>query len=102
MGKYYRMPKGGYYYEPVYRPLAEADCLEDIKKYDWPRAGNPCRIEGLKRLRDRAKQLQKNGYLVQVSSGWISIFEQTRGYRGFENFMIDLATNQKFAASIMD
>ncbi len=98
----FKMPKDGWYYDPVYRPLAQARDAKDIERYPWPNPKDPGIIKKLRNLACKAEDLYKNtDYLITMDSGG-SVFEIPCGYRGFENFLTDLITNQKLAEMLMD
>ena len=98
----FRMPKNGWYYDPIYRPLGEARDVKDIEKYTWPNPKDPIIAEKLEDLRCKAENLYKNtSYIITMDTGG-SAFELVWGCRGFENFLTDLITNQKFAEYLMD
>lgn len=98
----FKMPKNGWYYDPIYRPLGQARDAKDIERYPWPNPRHHGIVKKLENLRRKAQDLYKNtDYIITMDSGG-SAFEIVWGYRGFENFLTDLVTNQKFAETLMD
>lgn len=98
----FKIPKKGWYYDPIYRPLAQATDARDIERYSWPNPKDPEIVRKLENLRSTVEYLYRNtDYIITMDSGG-SAFELAWGYRGFENFLIDLTANQKFAEMLVD
>ena len=94
-----KMPKEyGLYYDMVEHPLARLKA-EDLARYNWPDPRDPGLTEGLK---EKAQEMYENtdSALVAWASG--SLFERSWYLRGFENFFIDLVSNEKFAHALLD
>ena len=87
----------GFYYEIVKSPLEEAQ-LKDLEKYSWPDPTDPERVQG---LREEAKELRKNTKFAITGECPSTIFEQSCYIRGYENFLIDLISNKKFAHALL-
>jgi len=91
-GEYDCSPVGGY-------PLVDAD-FEDFKRHPWPDPYNSGRVEGLE---EEARDLHDNtGFAILADIMCGGPFENSLWLRGFEQFLCDLAFNQKFAQAILD
>ncbi|SDL04265.1 uroporphyrinogen decarboxylase family protein [Halarsenatibacter silvermanii] len=91
--------QAGIYYDIVEFPLADAD-IDDLETFDWPDPSDPGRTEGLKK---KARQLyQESDYVLIADMIFGGLFEQAQRLRGYENFMLDLKMNQKFAHALLD
>ncbi len=84
-------------YTLVASPLAEA-ALEDLERYPWPNPLAPRRFEG---LAGQATALADSPYAIVGNLGWTEIFGVAWYLRGFENFMLDLATNKEMAHALL-
>jgi len=93
-----RRKKTSYYYDMVDHPLKEAT-VDDLKKMKWPDPHLSARFEGLEEETKRLYQETDYAIIVNVTG---SIFEFSWYLRGYENFMMDLVTNQSFASALMD
>jgi len=91
-------PAGGYYFDPVYFPLAEAENEADLDRHTWDVIGD----EALRRLQDEARRLySETDYAIMASTGG-SFLESGGWLRGFEKWMMDLASNRGFAEALLD
>jgi uroporphyrinogen decarboxylase len=91
-GEYDCSPVGGY-------PLINAS-LEDLEKHPWPDPYNPGRVEGLKQ---EARELhEKTDYAILSDIMCGGPFENSLWLRGFEQFLSDLAYDNKFAHTILE
>lgn len=92
--------KIGDYVEVVDFPLKDAE-VKDLAKHTWPDMNDRSRVEGLK---DRVEFLRKNtDYAISakfVTSG--GFLEHGGWLRGFEQFMVDLMTDEEMADTLMD
>ncbi len=94
-----RMPKqDGYYFDMVSHPLAEL-AVEDLDSYPWPDPHDPGLTEG---LHEEARRLSQETDYALVGDPSASLFERAWYLRGFENFMIDLLTDECFATALLD
>ncbi|MFQ6097932.1 MAG: uroporphyrinogen decarboxylase family protein [Armatimonadota bacterium] len=94
-----RMPKErGYYFDMVAHPLATLS-VEDLDHYDWPDMRDPGYTEG---LADRARRLYEDTQYALVTRIWGSMFERAWYLRGFEQFFMDMVTNQRFTNALLD
>jgi uroporphyrinogen decarboxylase len=100
-----KMPKDGYYFEPVNPPLQEANSVKEIENnlkyietFDWPSYWD----EDYSDLERKAKYLYENSKYALMGNLAPHIFAAGQILRGFEQFMIDLIANQKIARCIME
>jgi uroporphyrinogen decarboxylase len=100
-----KMPAGGFYFDPVYCPLADASSVRDIESvmarieaYDRP-GWLDMTYEDLARsaqaLRERSRRL-----LVGFFGG--HIFQAAQSLRGWDTFLVDLLTNRAFAEALLE
>jgi len=96
----YRKSKVGdnFYYNICENPLANAN-LEDLKNYHWPDPFDESRYKGLK---EKAKELAKKDRFVLGNILESAIFEIAWAMRGFENFLMDIMINKKFAHALLE
>lgn len=94
-----RMPPDGFYFDDVYHPLQEAESIEEIEKYNWE---YELPKELLRKLRERVDELERSGYAIVEAGFFGSVYEAAQNLRGWERFMIDLASNRRFAEYLMD
>ena len=95
----YHMPEEGLYYDMVEHPLA-GKSIEELKDYEWP---DPARTMDLSGVRERAKNLKEsNQYLLAGDMIDTGIFEPCWYLRGFENFLVDLLTDQDFVTTLLE
>jgi len=100
----FKMPRGGYYYDPVYAPLAEATSVHDIEKqidaivnYDTPSHLDKGYEE--RALEARAMREKTDYALVGFFGG--HMLQAAQVLRGWEAFFIDLLVNKKLAHALM-
>jgi len=92
------MPASSYYFDSIHHPLAEAESIADLDKYEWP----VIREEVLERLQREARRLhEETDYAILGSFGG-AFMEGGQGLRGWGQFMIDLAADRAFAEAIFD
>jgi len=95
----YRKSKVGddFYYDICESPLANAS-LEDLKNYRWPDPYDKNRYSGLK---EKAKILAEKDRFVLGNILESSVFEVAWYLRGFQQFLMDLMINKKFANALL-
>jgi uroporphyrinogen decarboxylase len=100
-----QMPAGGYYFDPVYSPLAAATsvqdipkCLTQIESYDRPAHLDKSYAE----LARQAEDLRRNSDLLLVGFFGGHIFQAAQSLRGWDTFLMDLLVNQDFAEALLD
>ncbi len=103
-----KRPANGIYFDPIVTPLEDAS-LEDLEGFSWDSAFSFYILPGLDKLdmyleglEKRARFLRENCDLAVIGIFGGSIFEAAYGLRGFENFMMDLMANKKFAVKLLD
>jgi len=97
----WRMPKdGGLYYDMYEHPLAGQITLEDVDRFAWPDPCDPARFAGLKEAALRLKCEEQRAVVVgSMSAGVMEVFSWLRG---FKNYFLDFAGNEKLAAKLLD
>lgn len=83
----------GSYWEIVHSPLAAAETVADVENYAWP----------------TVEQLDFSGIIADCQahadhalSAWHwMVFEHAWEMRGFEHFLVDMATNERLARAII-
>jgi uroporphyrinogen decarboxylase len=94
-----RWKKASYYYDVIERPLVNAT-IEDLDKVQWPDARAPGRIDG---VREEARRLsEETGYALVADIMCGGPFEQCCNLRGYENFLVDIYENPRFARRLID
>lgn len=100
-----KMPKGGYYFDRVFYPLAGCSNIRDLDKYqkyfdavDW----SPIYDEDFSHLSRRAKDLYENTDFALFGLFGAHIFAAGQALRGWDQFLIDLMDNPILAEGIMD
>jgi len=94
-----RMPPGGYYFDGVYHPLADATSISDLDRYPFY---TPMGGEEVEELRRQAKELYENTDYALMLDGAGGIYEWAQGLRGWDVFMMDLVADPKFAGALLD
>ena len=94
-----RRPSSALYYDLVKSPLGGAITIQDIVNFSWPDPTDPGYTRGLRaRLLDYR---EKTDYAIVLRLP--SAFVHTTQYlRGFEDWFIDLAADQKLAGALFD
>lgn len=83
-----------HYYDVVGHPLSDTDSIDDLEKFRWPVGDDPGRIQG---LREEAEYLHDHTpYAIIGCVMGADLFEVCWFLRGYENSLMDLATNQEF------
>lgn len=96
----WRKPKdGGFYYDMVDHPLAGADSLDDFARYPFPDPVDGQRLAGLSEQAEAAAAQGKAVVLAGPCPGIVEVYSWLRGY---EQFYMDLALNQSWAAHMID
>jgi len=91
-------PASSFYFDSVYRPLADATSISDLDKHDW----TPLKDEDLVVLQKEAKRLHdETDYAILGSFGG-AFLEGGQGLRGWDTFMMDIAGNRSFAEALLD
>lgn len=94
-----KMPKGGFFYDPVAAPLSGDITEADVDRFPWPDASDPARYEGMV---EEARSIAEEGrgvYVASICSGLTEVFFKIRG---FEDGYMDLVANPALARRIME
>lgn len=84
-----RMPKGGYYFDVIHHPYAQAQSIDDIDKIPIPEITD----EELSFLTQRARELyEQTDYAILASFGG-NILEAGQTDWGYERFFMEMALN---------
>ena len=101
----FKTPSKGYYFEPMYSPLADATSVQDleehldiIENYDRP-SYLDMPYEDLEKV---ARDLYVNTDYLLVGFFGGHIFAGALQLRGYQNFLVDLIINSGFAEALMD
>jgi uroporphyrinogen decarboxylase len=92
--------KAGYDYAPAGHPLADAKTVADIENHRYLDPKDPGRVEG---LREEARKLHdETDFAIVADIMCGGPFEQALWLRGFENFYVDVASNEKMAQALLE
>jgi len=100
-----KMPKNSYYFDSIYHPLKKINTIQELKKQDlrstmWSMA--PVDEKALGDLHKRVKTLYETTDYALMLNGAGGIYEWAQDLRGWDVFMMDLASNPKFAGYLLD
>lgn len=87
-----------HFVEYKYHPLASAEHVDDLKKYEWPDIDAPYRFDG---MADRVKAYHDRGYPV-LGEMYSTIFETVWQLRGMETMLMDFLDNEEMAHALCD
>jgi uroporphyrinogen decarboxylase len=100
-----KMPRDGYYFDPVHAPLAGATslrdidrCLPQIETYDKPTHLD----QSYQELAQVAKTLFETTDYLLVGFFGGHIFQAAQSLRGWADFLVDLLQNRTFAQALLD
>ena len=97
-GTRWQKPPDSFYYDMAGYPIQEPT-LEALKRYRWPDPRDPGRTDG---LREQAKTLfEKTNYAIVLDVTGFGVFEQGWALRGFQDFLVDMAAEPKFAEALI-
>jgi uroporphyrinogen decarboxylase len=97
------MPPGGYYYEMPYHPLAHAESRQDIDSFPLYWEMDEETAAELRRDLDSALQDTDYGIVVETwTGGWAGNYEVFQLLRGWDTFLMDLASNPEFARYMLE
>lgn len=88
----------GGHFNPLGSPLSQAG-LGDLDRFDWPDPYDPGRTRG---LTERARQLHEQTPYAVVLSLPVAVVHFGQYLRGFDQYLIDLITDEPFAEKLMD
>ena len=91
--------KAAYYYDMVEHPF-ENFTVADIDRFNWPDPYAPARIAG---LGEQAKALYEGSQAAIVLADIVwGPFELGCALRGYEQFLVDLLQNERFASRLLE
>lgn len=96
----WRMPiEGGWYYDMFDHPLKDAQTIAEIEHYPWPNPTEANRFVGMAERARHAAQVEQHGvFMGGLSAG---IMEMASWMRGFANYFMDFAANEKLLVALM-
>ena len=94
-----RQPLGSFYYDLVKSPLAGAITIQDILSFPWPDPHDPGYTRGLRQKLLDLRQKTDYAIVLHLPSPFVHV---TQFLRGFEDWFLDLAADQKLAAALFD
>ncbi len=93
-----RKPAASYYFDSIYHPLAEAETIADIDRYEFGEMAD----EDLDLLAAEARRLNREtDYAIMGGVGG-AFLEAGEGLRGWDQFLVDIAINRELAERLMD
>lgn len=96
----FRIPKIGGNYLDIYQfPLSDIDTIADLKNYKWPSPYYS--FDKIEEKIDKWDERENKKALVYVNME-CGIFEFGLRLRGFEDFLMDVYSNSKYACYLMD
>ena len=97
----WKMPKDdGLYYDVFHHPLRNVQTLADLERYPWPDPTDPRRFVG---VRERVRQLVEERHEPVIIGGLCAGFVEMAGWmRGYEDYLIDFASNTSFLECFFD
>jgi len=97
------MPKGGYYYDFAYHPLADAQDERDIDDFKWFWEIPDSDLERIKQEINYFLNETDYGVLVNTLwGGWGQHIEVLQNLRGWDQFMVDLCLDKKLARYMLE
>jgi uroporphyrinogen decarboxylase len=100
-----KLPKGGYYFDPVYAPLADATSVKDIEKHidKIVNYDTPSYLDKSYEIRaEEVKMLRENTDYALVGFFGGHFLQAGQVLRGWELFLMDLLVNKKFAHALLE
>lgn len=96
----YRMPPGGYYYDPVAYPLADAETVEDVEQFPFPDPTDPARLAN---TRGQIKAVHDAGeHATMLGAPTLGLWLLPVFLRGMEQGLMDLALNPKLVEALAE
>lgn len=90
---------GGFYYDMYHHPLADASSRDELLAHPFPDPLDDGRHATLRAQAEAAVALEKAVVLAGPSAGITEVYSWLRGY---EQFYLDLALNQRYVAAMLD
>jgi uroporphyrinogen decarboxylase len=95
-----RWKPASYYYDVIERPLENINRIKDLEKVTWDDPCDITRIDGLKKY--TIELFEETDKCLVGDFHTLGPFEGGCYLRGFENFLMDLYQNEKFAKYLLD
>ena len=83
----------------VHSPLAEAETVEDVERFDWPDPGVPGLVAS--NAREKARVTRERGNFA-TATGVEMLLHRYHYVRGFEQWFLDIKTNPEMFRAIAD
>lgn len=96
----YRMPPGGYYYDPCEYPLASAQTVAEIERYPLPSPTDPNRLIGLRESIKAAHITGEKAILLNAPT--IGIWMLSFYLRGLEQGLLDLVAQPELSEALAE
>lgn len=100
-----RQPKDGFYFDPVRFALAEVQTPDELdrhaslfERWDW----SPVMDESLEEYGARARRLYESTDRLVIASWRMHYLQAGQLMRGYEQFMVDLMTDEPMVRGILD
>lgn len=94
-----RKPRGSMYYDLVKAPLAGPITVQDIVRYKLPDGSDPGYTRGLRERLLKLRNETDYAIVLNLPSAFVHL---SQFLRGFEDWFIDLAADQKLAGALFD
>jgi uroporphyrinogen decarboxylase len=101
----FKMPRGGYYYDPVHAPLASAGNIKDLEQHTAAITGydTPAHLDKSYEEKAReAKALRDSSDYALVGFFGGHLLQAGQVLRGWETFLMDLLVNKRFAHALLE
>jgi len=79
-------------------PLADAEDVDDVLSYPWPKAEELVDVDGMEEM---SRQLYNETDFALTATFGGNIFERSHYLRGMDNFLVDLLVDVEMAEAIM-
>jgi uroporphyrinogen decarboxylase len=89
----------GHYYDISASPLAACESVEDVARHRWPDAADSSRYSHLEETAETMGSGGKAALIMERDAG--GIFETAWWMRGFENMLVDMASDHRMAECIL-
>ncbi len=100
-----KMPKRGFYFDPVYAPLADATSVKDIEQHmdDIVNYDRPGHLDkSYEQMAEEAKALREDTDYALVGFFGGHLLQAGQVLRGWETFLMDLLVNKKLAHALLE
>ena len=92
--------RSAFYFEQIGHPLA-GKSFDEIKSYTFPDPADPLRVEGLMAELE-AYRKENASYIVPLSQSYGGILETALWLRGYEDFYLDIGSDSRECAYLLD